>query len=148
MIGKKRNLALVGILILLLALAGIALGELPPAIDMSVTKIARNDSHSSIQEVPAGSKFYYNISVINPDPAHHAVDVVVTDKLPYDAVYDSAEAQDSKGLPLGNATIHKTGDLLYVNFEKIPKGKTFYINITAFAPSEAPTTLYDIVNLR
>ena len=148
MIGKKRNLALVGILILLLALAGIALGELPPAIDMSVTKIARNDSHSSIQEVPAGSKFYYNISVINPDPAHHAVDVVVTDKLPYDAVYDSAEAQDSKGLPLGNATIHKTGDLLYVNFEKIPKGKTFYKNITAYAPAEAPTTLYDIVNVR
>ena len=148
MTGKKLNLISVGIFFLLLALTGIALGDLPPSIDMSVTKIARNGSHSSIQEVPAGSKFYYNISVINPDPAHHAVDVVVTDKLPYDAVYDSAEAQDSKGLPLGNATIHKTGDLLYVNFEKIPKGKTFYINITAHAPSEAPTTLYDIVNLR
>jgi hypothetical protein len=148
MLGKKITLVSVGIFILLLALTGIALGDLPPAIDMNVTKIARNDSHSSIQEVPAGSKFYYNISVINPDPVHNATEVAVTDKLPYDVVYDSAKAQASNGAILINATIHKTGDLLYVYFEKIPKGKTFYINITVYAPAEAPTTLYNIVNLR
>jgi hypothetical protein len=148
MTGKIQNLVSVGILILLLALTGVVVGELPTAIDMSVTKIARNDSNSSIQEVPAGSKFYYNISVINPDTVHNAADVVVTDKLPYNLIYDSAEAQASNGTVLTNATIHKTGDLLYISFERIPKGETFYINITAFAPSEAPDTLYNIVNLR
>jgi hypothetical protein len=115
---------------------------------ISISKIAMNDTHSSIREVPAGSKFYYNISVINSDPAHHALDVAVADKLPYDVVYDSAKAQASNGAVLTNVTIHKTGDLLYVDFERIPKGKTFYINITAYAPSEAPTTLYNTVNVR
>jgi hypothetical protein len=148
MTGKNRNLVSGGILILLLALTEVAVGEIPTAIDMSVIKIARNDSHSSLQEVPAGSKFYYNISVANPDTAHDAADVVVTDKLPYNLIYDSAEAQASNGAVLTNATIHKTGDLLYVSFERIPKGETFYINITAYAPSEVPTTLYNIVNLR
>jgi hypothetical protein len=138
--GETRNLVSVGVLIFLLALTGVAVGDLPPAIDMSVSKIARNDSHSSIQEVPAGSKLYYNLSVINPDPAHDAVDIVV--------VYDSAKAQASNGEVLTNVTIHKTGDLLYASFERIPKGETFYINITAFAPGEAPDTLYNIANVR
>jgi len=135
------------ILVILMGFTGITLSELPPPIDLSVTKIARNATHANIMEVPAGSKFYYNISVTNPS-GYNAPDVVVTDKLPYDVIYGSAKAQAKNGAILTNVTIHKTGDLLYASFPQIPKLRTFYINITVYAPTDAPTTLYNILNVR
>ena len=41
-----------------------------------------------------------------------------------------------------------SGDLIYVRFDEIPANTTGNIVINVIAPTEAPTTLYNIVNLR
>jgi uncharacterized repeat protein (TIGR01451 family) len=119
-----------------------------PPKDMIVTKIACTGSTKNISEVEAGSQFYYNISVINPT-GHDAVDVVVTDKLPYNVDYLGAVATDANGNILHNVTISETGDLLYVRYlGVIPAYKTYFINVSVRAPTEAPDTLYNILNIR
>ena len=45
-------------------------------------------------------------------------------------------------------SINKSGDLVYIKFDLIPSETTRYINITVKAPVNAPTTLYNTVNLR
>jgi len=148
---KEISLAWGVILVILLGFAGITLAE-QPAIDMNVSKMACNDTDCNIAEVLPGTDFYYNISVTNNNLLYNATEVVVTDKLPYDVIYHSTKVYGANGTPdlTADVNIHKTGDLLYVSFGdvKITKHETFYINISVKAPSEAPTTLYNIVNLR
>jgi uncharacterized repeat protein (TIGR01451 family) len=140
------------ILIPLMVSIQFASGALPPSIDMSVNKTA-NDSitDENISEVEAGSAFYYNISVKNPSGSP-APDVVVTDKLPYSVGYINTTAYGADGetvLNDINVTINKTGDLLYVRYlEPFPADTTFYIRVNVTAPTDAPDTLYNIVNLR
>jgi len=151
MAGLRGIASWIGILVLLLVSTEIAFAELPPSIDLNVSKIASYDTNINVSEVPAGTDFYYNISVTN-NGDYNATDVVVTDKLPYDVIYDSTEVYGAHAQTIltDDVDIHKTGDLLYVSFGdvNITKHETFYINISVKAPSEAPTTLYNIVNLR
>jgi hypothetical protein len=151
MVLGKIGLTLGVILVILFGFAGITLAE-QPAIDLNVSKMACNDTDCNITEVDPGTDFYYNISVTNNNLLYNASDVVITDKLPYDVIYNTTKVYGANGTPdlTDDVNIHKTGDLLYVSFEdvNITKNKTFYINISVKAPSEAPTTLYNIVNLR
>jgi hypothetical protein len=151
MVLKMRNLAMGVILVILLGLTGVTFAALPPSIDMSVNKTANDTiTDESISEVEAGSPFYYNISVTNPDPTHDAPDVVVTDKLPYSVGYIDTTPYGKDGTTvLDNVTINKTGDLLYVRYlEPFPADTTFFIRVDVIAPTDAPDTLYNILNLR
>jgi uncharacterized repeat protein (TIGR01451 family) len=145
----KRIAVGIVFLVQLLALTEIAFAEPAPPIDMSVSKIACNDTGVNVAEVSAGTDFYYNITVENPSD-FNATDVVITDKLPYDVGYNSVRVLGADGVTiLNNVTIHKTGDLLYVRFtDSIPALTRFFINISVAAPAEAPDTLYNIVRVR
>jgi uncharacterized repeat protein (TIGR01451 family) len=151
MAGLKGIARRMFILISLMISIQSASAALPPSIDMNVSKIACNDTHCNISEVEAGSQFYYNISVNNTDPLVNATGVVVTDKLPYEVTYISTKVWGPGHTDLTDQVdIHQTGDLLYINFNEtnVTRDNTTFINITVTAPTEAPTTLYNIVNLR
>ncbi len=139
MIGYSK----LGILVLLLALAGLAQAAYPPQADLSVTKEARIDGNATL-EVGAGQAFDYVITVSNNDQLNSAPNVVVTDKLPYEVAFLSINASPS----LGSNSIQRSGDLIYVRFSEIPANTTGSIIISVTAPSEAPTTLYNTVNIR
>ncbi len=139
MIGYSK----LGILVLLLALAGLAQAAYPPQADLSVTKEARIDGNATL-EVGAGQAFDYVITVSNNDQLNSAPNVVVTDKLPYEVAFLSINASPS----LGSNSIQRSGDLIYVRFAEIPANTTGSIIISVTAPSEAPTTLYNTVNIR
>jgi uncharacterized repeat protein (TIGR01451 family) len=96
-----------------------------------------------VQEVNPGQTFVYNVTVTNP-LGTAAPEVVVTDKLPYEVTWVSTVVDDS----LGDSSVNMSGDLIYVRFDEIPSGADGNITITVTAPTEAPTTLYNIVNLR
>jgi uncharacterized repeat protein (TIGR01451 family) len=112
--------------------------------DLSVSKVAQVDG-ISISQVNPGQTFNYNITITNKDMASDAQDVVVTDKLPYETEYLGAEVYPTTP---ADYSINKSGDLIYARFDQIPAASTRYINITVRAPTNAPTTLYNIVNLR
>jgi hypothetical protein len=112
--------------------------------DLSVSKVAQVNG-ITVQQVNPGQTFNYNITVTNKDLTNDAPLVVVTDKLPYDVEYIETEVYPATPL---DYTINQSDDLVYARFNQIPAGSTRYINITAKAPIQAPTTLYNIVNLR
>jgi uncharacterized repeat protein (TIGR01451 family) len=128
MAGLRGIASWIGILVLLQVSIEIAFAELPPPIDLNVSKVACTDTDINITEVPQGTDFYYNITVNNPS-TFNATDVVATDKLPYDVDYGSTIVLGADGVTeLDNVTIHKTGDLLYVRFDdSIPALTRFYI---------------------
>lgn len=108
----------------------------PPEINLSVDK-------SAPAEVNPGEIFNYDITVTNPSTSA-APEVVVTDKLPYEVTNGTILIDPL----LGPSSINKSGDLIYFRFDEIPAGATGTITIPVTAPTEAPTTLYNIVNLR
>jgi hypothetical protein len=118
--------------------------KFPAENDLSISKVAQVNG-ISVQQINPGEIFNYNITVTNEDLVNDAPLVTVIDKLPYDAEYIKLEMYPATPL---DYTINQTGDLIYVRFDQIPAGSTRYINITVKAPTQAPTTLYNIINLR
>jgi len=112
--------------------------------DLSVRK-ATQVNGITVQQVNPGQIFNYNITVTNKDLFNDAPLVVVTDKLPSDVEYLGAEVYPAAPQ---DYTINQSGDLVYVRYDQIPAASTRYINLTVRAPTNAPTTLYNIVNLR
>jgi uncharacterized repeat protein (TIGR01451 family) len=140
---KKLRLGGMVFLAFLVALVCAAQAAYPPEADLSVVKEA-NDGTAAIQEVTPGQTFDYIITVTNGNLTNNAPEVVVTDKLPYEVTWVSTVADPS----LGVSNVSMSGDLIYVRFDEIPAGATGNITITVTSPTEAPTTLYNIVNLR
>lgn len=117
---------------------------IPSENDLEVSKEAQVNG-IAVQQVNPGQIFNYNITVANKDLFDDAPLVVVTDKLPYDVEYLGADVYPAAPQ---DYTINQSGDLVYVRFDQIPAASTRYINITVRAPTNAPATLYNIVNLR
>jgi len=69
---------------------------------------------------------------------------VVTDKLPYEVAFRSINVSSA----LGPSSSSISGDLIYIRFEEIPAASTGFITISVTAPTEAPTTIYNIANIR
>lgn len=145
MVSAMKRLRLGGMVFLafLVALVCAAQAAYPPEADLSVVKEA-NDGTGAIQEVTPGQTFDYNITVTNGNFTNDAPEVVVTDKLPYEVTWVSTVVDQS----LGVSDVSMSGDLIYVRFDKINPGATGNITIKVTAPKDAPTTLYNIVNLR
>ena len=139
MIPKRIRLRLAGLasLAVFLMLFCVAQAAYPPEADLSVVK-------SAPLEVDPGETFQYVITVSN-GAATAAPEVVVTDKLPYEVpMYLNITVDPA----LGASAVNMSGDLIYVRFDEIPANTTGNIVINVIAPTEAPTTLYNIVNLR
>ncbi len=133
---KRLRLGGMAVLAFLVAMVFAAQAAYPPEINLSVAK-------SAPAEVNPGEIFNYVITVTNPSTSA-APEVVVTDKLPYEVTNGTIVVDPL----LGTVNISKTGDLIYFRFDEIPAGATGTITIPVTAPTEAPTTLYNIVNLR
>ncbi len=133
---KRLRLGGMAVLAFLVAMVFAAQAAYPPEINLSVDK-------SAPAEVNPGEIFDYVITVTNPSTSA-APEVVVTDKLPYEVTNGTIVVDPL----LGPSSISKTGDLIYFRFDEIPAGATGTITIPVTAPTEAPTTLYNIVNLR
>ena len=133
---KRLRLGGMAVLAFLVAMVFAAQAAYPPEINLSVDK-------SAPAEVNPGEIFDYVITVTNPSTSA-APEVVVTDKLPYEVTNGTIVVDPL----LGPSSISKTGDLIYFRFDEIPAGQTGTITIPVTAPTEAPTTLYNIVNLR
>jgi len=134
---KRLRLGGMVFLAFLVALVCAAQAAYPPEADLSVVK-------SAPAEVTPGQTFDYIITVTNGNATNAAPEVVVTDKLPYEVTNGTIVVD----LALGTSNVSKSGDLIYVRFDEIPAGATGTITIPVTAPTEAPTTLYNIVNLR
>ena len=134
---KKLRLGGMALLAFLVAMVFAAQAAYPPEVNLSVAKTAP-------AEVDPGELFDYVITVTNPSTSA-APEVVVTDKLPYEVTNGTIVVDE---VNLGTSNISKSGDLIYVRFDEIPAGATGTITIPVTAPTEAPTTLYNIVNLR
>jgi len=132
-----------GVLALLLALISAAQGAYPPEADLSVFEEARIAKNAT-SEVCPGEAFDYVITVANHNPSNSAPLAVVTDKLPYEVAFRSINVSTS----LGSNTVNKSGDLIYIRLDLIPANTTGEIIISVTAPTEAPTTLYNMVNVR
>ena len=139
----RKAYGVIEFLVFFAALFGAAQAAYPPLADLSVSKLALENG-SPVSEINPGQTFYYNITATNNGP-NAAPEVVVTDKLPYDVLYTGTVVAPSTPV---NYTIQRSGDLIYVTFDLIPAHRTRYINITVRSPADAPTTLYNIVNLR
>ena len=133
---KRLRLGGMAVLAFLVAMVFAAQAAYPPEVNLSVDK-------SAPAEVNPGEIFDYVITVTNPSTSA-APEVVVTDKLPYEVTNGTIVVDPL----LGPSSISKTGDLIYFRFDEIPAGATGTITIPVTAPTEAPTTLYNIVNLR
>lgn len=133
---KRLRLGGMAVLAFLVAMVFAAQAAYPPEINLSVDK-------SAPAEVNPGEIFDYIITVTNPSTSA-APEVVVTDKLPYEVTNGTILVEAA----LGTYSINKSGDLIYFRFDEIPAGATGTITIPVTAPTEAPTTLYNIVNLR
>jgi hypothetical protein len=84
------------------------------------------------------------ITVANHHPSNSAPDVMVTDKLPYEVAIGSINVSSG----LGTFSVSRSGDLVYVRFDLIPSGGRGNITISVTAPTQAPTTLYNMANIR
>jgi uncharacterized repeat protein (TIGR01451 family) len=140
---RGSKYAVLGVLSLLLALVCAAQGAYPPEADLSVYKEAVLAGNATAEVAP-GEAFDYVITVTNHDPSHSAPQVVVTDKLPYEVAFRSIVVSSA----LGPSAFSISGDLIYVRFEEIPAASTGQITISVTAPTEAPTTLYNMANIR
>jgi len=142
----KRRLKLGGLALLafLVTLICVAQAAYPPSADLAVDQIAEINN-AGIDEVNPGQTFYYLIAVTNNDLVNAAPGVLITDKLPYDVSYIGAVVDPATPV---DYNITKSGDLVYIRFNQVPANSTRYINISVRAPTDAPTTLYNIVNLR
>ncbi len=127
----------------LLALVCLAQAAYPPQADLSIHKEARMGG-VPVAEVGPGEAFEYVITVTNHHLSHSAPKVVITDKLPYEVAIGSINV--SSGLGPSSSSI--SGDLIYVRFNEIPANSTGQIIISVAAPEQAPTTLYNIANIR
>lgn len=130
-------------LALFLMFSCIAMAAYPPEADLSVRKEAAIAGNATA-EVNPGEAFDYVITVANHNPSNSAPLAVVTDKLPYEVAFRSINVSTS----LGPNTVNKSGDLIYVRLDLIPANTTGEIIISVTAPTEAPTTLYNMVNVR
>jgi len=130
-------------LALLLILTFSTQAAYPPQADLSVSKEASIEGNVAL-EVHPGEAFDYVITVSNKDPLRPAVMVVVTDKLPYEVALRSINVSSS----LGSNTVEMSGDLIYVRLDEIPANRTGRIVISVTAPEQAPTTLYNVANIR
>ena len=146
MFPAKRGLKYGGLCFLVFSVALICAAQAayPPSADLSVSKVAQVNG-ITVQQVNPGQTFNYNITVTNKDLVNTAPDVVITDNLPYDVSYIGAVVYPATPV---DHTITKSGDIVYIRFDQVPASSTRYINISIRAPTEAPTTLYNIVNLR
>jgi len=120
----------------LVAMVFAAQAAYPPEINLSVAK-------SAPPEVNPGAIFNYVITVTNPS-SNDAPEVVVTDKLPYEVAFRSINVSSN----LGPNTVEMSGDLIYVRLDEIPANSSGSIIIYVTAPEQAPTTLYNIANIR
>lgn len=145
MISPRRicNCSCLGILALFMALVFAAQAAYPPQADLSVSKEAQVGGEA-VAEVNPGEAFNYVITVANNAPSSPAPDAVVTDKLPYEVAIGSINVSSG----LGTFSVSRSGDLVYVRFDLIPANSTGRITISVTAPKEAPTTLYNIANIR
>ena len=121
----------------------VAQAAYPPQADLSVYKEAVLAGNATAEVAP-GTAFDYVITVANHDPAHSAPNVVLTDKLPYEVAFRSINVSSA----LGPSSSSISGDLIYVRFEEIPAASTGQIIISVTAPTQAPTTIYNIANIR
>ncbi|OYV08542.1 MAG: hypothetical protein CG443_244 [Methanosaeta sp. ASP1-1] len=140
---RGSKYAVLGVLALLLTLFCAAQGAYPPEADLSVYKEAVLAGNATAEIAP-GTAFDYVITVTNHDPSHSAPEAVVTDKLPYEVAFRSINVSSS----LGQSTFSISGDLIYVRFDLIPPSSTGQITISVTAPTQAPTTIYNIANIR
>ncbi len=123
------------VLICFVALIGLSQGAYPPSADISVAK-------SGLPEVNPNEEFSYTTTVKNWADVE-VPDVVVTDKLPYEAVYISHSVS-----PDTEYDFRQVGDMLVFTFSSIPGQGTVTITVNVTSPNEAPTTLYNTVNVR
>lgn len=140
---RGSKYAVFGVLALLMMLFYVAQAAYPPEADLSVYKEAVLAGNATAEVAP-GTAFDYVITVANHDPAHSAPLVVVTDKLPYEVAFRSINVSSA----LGPSSSSISGDLIYVRFDEIPAGSTGRITISVTAPTQAPTTIYNIANIR
>ena len=141
--GTKLRVAVSASLAILLLLLSSAQAAYPPEADLGIEKEARIGG-VPVAEVDPGATFDYVITVTNHHPTHSAPEVVVTDKLPYEVAIGSINVSTG----LGPSAFSRSGDLVYVRFDLIPAGGSGQIIINVTAPEEAPTTLYNIANIR
>jgi len=139
---KLRVSALASLAIFLMLLSS-AQAAYPPQADLGIEKEARIGG-VPVAEVDPGAAFDYVITLTNNHPSHSAPEVVVTDKLPYEVAIGSINVSSG----LGEYAVSRSGDLVYVRFDLIPAGGSGNITISVTAPEEAPTTLYNIANIR
>ncbi len=141
--GTKLRVAVSASLAILLLLLSSAQAAYPPEADLAVQKEARIGG-VPVAEVDPGAAFDYVITLTNHDTSHPAPEVVVTDKLPSEVAIGSINVSSG----LGEYAVSRSGDLVYVRFDLIPAGGSGNITISVTAPEEAPTTLYNIANIR
>jgi hypothetical protein len=134
-----------------LLIAFISLSAACPAHGFNALTADLSVSQESVQggkpaeEVAAGLPFSYNITLVNKDQINDALAAVLTIKMPYDATYVGADVYPY--MPQ-DYSIYKSGDILKIDFERIAKASTRYVNISLLAPGESPDTLYSIAHLR
>ena len=138
-----------GMLLLLPFIIILALSSPTPAIlahqaDLGLSLHAQQGGQT-VQEIAAGSTFSYNISIINNDPRNPLEDVILTVKLPYNAIYVDAVI-DPEHAPV--YSLRYSGDMLVFAFQILPQQPQQWINITMIAPPDPPDTLYVIANIR
>jgi len=130
--------------LIILALAAPTDAVLAPQADLSLDMFAQQDGHM-VQEALPGSVFSYNISIKNNDPPYPLEDVILTVKLPYNAIYVDAVI-DPEHAPV--YSLRRSGDMLVVSFQILPPEPQQWVNITMIAPDDPPDTLYLIANVR
>ena len=138
-----------GILLLIPFLIILALAAPTDAVqvrqaDLSLDLFAQQDGQM-VQEALPASVFSYNISIKNNDPPYPLEDVILTVKLPYNAIYVDAVI-DPEHAPV--YSLRRSGDMLVVAFQILPPEPQQWVNITTIAPDDPPDTLYLIANVR
>lgn len=139
----KLRVSVLASLAIFLILLTSAQAAYPPEADLGIEKEARM-AGVPVAEVDPGAAFDYVITVTNYHPTHSAPEVMVTNKLPYEVAMGSINVSSG----LGESAVSRSGDLVYVRFDLIPAGGSGQIIISVTAPEEAPTTLYNIANIR
>lgn len=131
-------------LIILLSMTSLAAAVQVQQADLSLSLAARQGGQA-VQEVGPNSTFQYIVSLQSNDSLHTVEDVVLTVKLPYNAIY-----VDSVVYPSASAeySLRSSGDILVVTFLSLTPPVMPQVNITMIAPKDAPDTLYAIANLR